>query len=148
MSQDEPAPTLTDTPAADRLWDGVLIWMRGTFAVCGTAVAISAALGWPRRAVAELPGTALAFLLTQAAACAAFVGRTGWRLCRRLPGAVAVAFAAGVPAALAVLMLVEWRDASVPLATWGRLLGGSVKIAALEAVPVGYLLRMLALRGG
>ncbi|MEP6688118.1 MAG: P1 family peptidase [Gemmatimonadales bacterium] len=57
-----------------------------------------------------------------------------------------MAFAGGVPAALAVLMVVAWRDRSEPLAGWGHLLGASVRLATLEAVPVGYLLRLLALR--
>jgi hypothetical protein len=56
------------------------------------------------------------------------------------------AFAGGMPAALALLMAVEWRDPSEPLATWGHLLAGSVRFAALGAVPVGYLLWMLTLR--
>jgi hypothetical protein len=145
-AEEEPAPDLTDTPTVDRIWDGLVAWMGGTFAVCGAAVAISAALGWPRRAAAELPGWDLAFLITQAVACSAFVVRSGRSLCRRYPGALAVAFAGGVPAALAVLMVVEWRDPGEPLATWGHLLAGSVRFAALEAVPVGYLLWMLALR--
>jgi hypothetical protein len=46
----------------------------------------------------------------------------------------------------AVLMVVEWRDPGELLATWGHLLADSVRFAALEAVPVGYLLWMLALR--
>jgi D-aminopeptidase len=51
-----------------------------------------------------------------------------------------------VPATLAVLMVMEWRHPSEPLAAWGQLLGGSVRFAALEALPVGYLLWMLAAR--
>jgi hypothetical protein len=146
MSDDESAGNLTDTPASDRIWDGLAAWMSGTFAICGAAIAISTALGWPRRAAAELPGLQVAFLITQAVACSAFIVRSGRSLRRRYPGALAVAFAGGVPAALAVLMVVEWRDPSEPLATWGHLLAGSVRFAALEAVPVGYLLWMLALR--
>src|SRR6476661_7719083 len=47
----EPAPTaLDDTPIPDRIWDGLVAWMRGTFAVIGAALAISATLGYPRRA--------------------------------------------------------------------------------------------------
>ena len=111
-----------DTPAADRLWNGLVSWIAGTLAVCGAAIAISTALGWPRRAPAELPGSELAFLIGQAAACSAFVVRSGRMVCRRFPGAVAVAFAAGVPAALAVLMALEWREQSQPITTWGALL--------------------------
>jgi hypothetical protein len=146
MSHEEPAPGLSDTPAADRIWDGLVAWIGGTLAICGAAVAISASLGWPRRAAAELPGPELAFLIVQAVVCCAFVVRSGRSLRRRYPGAVAVAFASGVPAALAVIMVVEWRDPSEPLATWGHLLAASVRFAAFEAVPVGYLLWMLALR--
>jgi hypothetical protein len=146
INPEEPAPDLSDTPAADRIWDGLVAWIGGTLAICGAAVAISTALGWPRRAAAELPGSALAFLIVQAVVCGAFVVRSGRSLRRRYPGAVAVAFVAGVPAALAVLMVVEHRDPSEPLATWGHLLAASVRFAALEAVPVGYLLWMLALR--
>jgi D-aminopeptidase len=136
-----------DTPAADRLWNGLVSWIAGTLAVCGAAIAISTALGWPRRAPAELPGSELAFLIGQAAACSAFVVRSGRMVCRRFPGAVAVAFAAGVPAALAVLMALEWREQSQPITTWGALLLGSLRVAAVEAGPVGYLLWTLALRG-
>jgi hypothetical protein len=146
MNPEEAAPDLSDTPAADRIWDGLVAWIGGTLAICGAAIAISAALGWPRRAAAALPGSELAFLIVQAVVCCAFVVRSGRSLRRRYPGAVAVAFAAGVPAALAVLMVVEHRDPSEPLATWGHLLVASVRFAALEAVPVGYLLWMLALR--
>ena len=34
----------------------------------------------------------------------------------------------------------EWADAREPHASWGRLLSGSVQLAALEAGPVGYVL--------
>jgi hypothetical protein len=138
--------TLSDTPIPDRLWDGLLAWMRGTFAVIGTALAVSATLGWPRRPAAALTGAQLGFLAVQAAACSGFVVRSGRRLCRRIPGALAVAFAAGVPATLVVLMAAEWRDPREPIATWASLLVGSLRLAAIEAVPVGYLLWSLTQR--
>lgn len=140
----EPAPTgLDDTPIPDKIWDGMVAWMRGTFAVTGAALAISATLGYPRRAPGALSGSQLAFLIAQAVACSAFVVQSGRRLCRRFPGAVLVAFTAGSPGALAVLMGVEWAERREPLATWWDLLVGSAKFAALEAVPVGLLLWML-----
>jgi hypothetical protein len=134
---------LDDTPIPDRIWGGMVAWMRGTFAVVGTALAISATLGYPRRAPGALSATQAVFLVVQAAACAAFVVQSGRRLCRRYPGAVIVAFAAGVPAALALLLGVEWLDRREPMATWWELLAGSVKFACLEAVPVAYLLWLL-----
>jgi len=141
---DEPAPAgLDDTPIPDLIWDGMVAWMRGTFAVLGTALAISATLGYPRRAPGELSGSQLAFLIAQAVACSAFVVQSGRRLCRRYPGALFVALMAGLPGALAVLMGVEWVERREPLASWWDLLVGSAKFAALEAVPVGFLLWML-----
>ena len=121
--------------------------MRGTFVVYATAIAISTTLGWPRRAAAELTGSQLGFLIVQAVVCCGFVVRTGRRLCRRYPGAVAVAFAAGVPGALALLMALEWRNAHEPMAKWTDLLLNGVRLAALEAVPVGYLLWIITQRG-
>ena len=46
-----------------------------------------------------------------------------------------MAFIAGVPAALAVFMILEWRDPREPLATWTELVTNSVWLAALEATP-------------
>ena len=144
----EPAtPPLSDTPIPDRLWDGMVAWMSGTFVVFATAIAISTTLGWPRRAAAELTGSQLGFLISQAVVCCAFVLRSGRRVCRRYPGAVAVAFTAGVPASLALLMALEWRDAQEPMTTWTRLFLNSGRLAALEAAPVGYLLWILTQRG-
>lgn len=117
--------------------------MRGTFAIIGTALAISATLGYPRRAPGELSGSQLAFLVVQAVTCSAFVVQSGRRLCRHYRGGVLVAFAAGVPAALAVLMAIGWYDRREPLAGWWDVLAGSVKLAALEAWPAGFLLWML-----
>src|SRR5690349_4530606 len=139
---DEPSG-LDDTPIPDQLWDGLLAWMRGTFAVIGTALAISATLGYPRRAPGELSGSQVAFLIAQAVACSAFVVQSGRRLCRHYRGAVLVALTAGFPGALAVLMAVEWLERGEPLASWWDLLAGSVRFAALEALPVGFLLWML-----
>jgi hypothetical protein len=138
----EPA-RLDDTPIPDQLWDALVAWMRGTFAVVGTALAVSATLGYPRRAPGELDGSQLAFLVAQAAACSAFMVQSGRRLCRHYRGAVLVAFAAGVPGALAVLMALGWFDRREPLAGWRDVLAGSVKFAALETLPVGFLLWML-----
>ena len=143
-ARERPEPSgLDDTPIPDKLWDGLLAWMRGTFAVVGSALAISATLGYPRRAPAELSGSQLAFLIVQAVACSAFMVQSGRRLCRHYRGATLVAFAAGLPGALAVLMAVEWYQRSEPPAGWWDLVVGSVKFAALEAVPVGFLLWML-----
>ena len=36
------ADTPTDTPIPDQIWDGLGAWMRGTFAVIGVALAVSA----------------------------------------------------------------------------------------------------------
>lgn len=141
---EQPEPSrLDDTPIPDQLWDGLVAWMRGTFAVVGTALAISATLGYPRRAPGELSGSQLAFLVVQAVTCSAFVVQSGRRLCRHYRGGVLVAFAAGVPAALAVLMAIGWYDRREPLAGWWDVLAGSVKLAALEAWPAGFLLWML-----
>jgi hypothetical protein len=141
MSSDESPPAaLDDTPVPDRIWDGLIAWMRGTFVVASTALAVSATLGWPRRAAATLTGAQLAFLAAQALVCSAFVVRSGRRLSRRYPGALAVAFTAGVPAGLALLMGLEWHDPHEPVATWASLFKGSVQLASLLAVPVGYLL--------
>jgi hypothetical protein len=134
---------LDDTPIPDKLWDGLVAWMRGTFAVIGTALAISATLGYPRRAPGDLNGSQLAFLVAQAVTCSTFMVQTGRRLCRHYRGAVLVAFAAGIPGAVAVLMAIGWYDRREPLAGWWDVLAGSVKFAALEALPVGFLLWML-----
>jgi hypothetical protein len=143
VSSDESAPAaLSDAPVPDRIWDGMVALLRGTFIVTTTAVAV--ALGWPRRSAAELPAGQLVFLIAQALASGAFVVRSGRLLCRRYPGALAVALLAGVPVALALLMGLEWLDRREPLATWGSLLKGSVQLAALEAAPAGYLLWLLA----
>ena len=139
---DEPSG-LDDSPIPDKLWDGLLAWMRGIVAVIGTALAIWATLGYPRRAPDELSGSQLAFLVAQAVACSAFVVQSGRRLCRHYRGAVLVAFAAGVPGALAVLMAIAWYDRREPLAGWWHVLAGGVKFAALEALPAGFLLWML-----
>ena len=140
---DEATTAPSDTPIPDRIWDGLVAWMSGTFAVVGAALAISATLGWPRRTAAALTGAQLAVLVLQAFACSGFVVRSGRSLSRSYPGALLVAFTAGVPAALAALMGMEWLHPGDPVATWGRLLVGSVRLAALEAVPVGYLLWIL-----
>jgi hypothetical protein len=137
---------LDDTPIPDRIWDGLLAWMRGTLVVTSTALAIATTLGWPRRAAAELTRAQLAFLVLQAILCSAFVVRSGHRLCRRFPGALLVAFTSGVPAALALLMSVEWFDAREPMATWWELFVNSVRLSALEAVPLGYFLWILRRR--
>jgi hypothetical protein len=134
---------LDDIPIPDKLWDGLVAWMRGTFAVIGAALAISATLGYPRRAPGDLNGSQLAFLVAQAVTCSAFMVQTGRRLCRHYRGAVLVAFAAGIPGAVAVLMAIGWYDRREPLANWWDVLAGSVKFAALEALPVGFLLWML-----
>jgi len=131
---------LSDTPIPDLIWDGLLAWMRGTFAVIGTAVAISATLGWPRRAAADLSGGQLGVLVAQAVVCSAFIARSGRHLSRRFAGALLVAFGAGVPAALAILMVLAWRDHREPVATWGDLLLGTLRLTALETLPIGYLL--------
>jgi hypothetical protein len=136
----------SDTPIPDVIWDGLLAWMRGTFAVIGTALAISATLGWPRRPAATVTGGQLGVLAVQALVCSGVIVRSGRHLSRRPAGAVAVAFAAGVPAALALLMVMAWRDPREPVATWGALFLGSLRFAALEALPVGYLLWNLARR--
>ena len=147
MTEDDPAGSLpSDTPAADRLWDGMLAWMRGTFVVYATAIAISTTLGWPRREAGQLSGSQIGFLISQAVVCCAFVVRSGWRLCRRFAGAAAVALAAGVPGSLALLLALEWRGSLEPASTWGALLWNSVRLAAVEAVPVGYLLWLIARR--
>jgi hypothetical protein len=140
----QPEPSgLDDTPIPDKLWDGLVAWMRGIFAVIGVALAISATLGYPRRDPGELNRSQLAFLVVQAVTCSAFVVQSGRRLCRHYRGAVLVAFAAGVPGALAVLMAIGWYDRREPLAGWWDVVAGSVKFAALEALPVGFLLWML-----
>ena len=141
---EQPEPSrLDDTPIPDQRWDGLVAWMRGTFAVIGTALAVSATLGYPRRAPGELSGSQLAFLVVQAVTCSALVVQSGRRLCRHYRCGVLVAFAAGVPGALAVLMAIGWYDRREPLAGWWDVLAGSVKLAALEALPVGFLLWML-----
>lgn len=134
---------LDDTPITDRLWDGLMAWMRGTFAVIGTALAVSATLGYPRRSPDELTESQLAFLVVQAVGCSAFVVHSGRRLCRRYRGALVVAFAAGIPASLALLLVLAWLDRREPLANWWSVLAGSVQFATLEAVPAGFLLWLL-----
>jgi hypothetical protein len=134
---------LSDTPIPDRLWDGMVAWLGGTLAVCAAAIAVSNTLGWPRRPAALLTGWQLAVLVAQAVACSGFVLRSGQRLWRRLPGAVMVALAAGVPGAVTVLMGVEWLRPSDPPMAWLELLGRSAGLAAVMAVPVGYLLWLL-----
>jgi hypothetical protein len=147
QSDDDPAGTPpSDTPAADRLWDGMLAWMRGTFVVYATAIAISTTLGWPRREAGQLSGSQIGFLVSQAVVCSAFVVRSGWRLCRRFAGAAAVALTAGVPGSLALLLVLAWRGSPEPASSWGELLWNSARLAALEAVPVGYLLWQIARR--
>ncbi|MFL5495548.1 MAG: hypothetical protein ACJ8DC_14285 [Gemmatimonadales bacterium] len=114
MNDDDSTPsTLSDTPLVDRMWDGLVAWMRGTFVVIGTALAVAGTLGL---------------------------------LCRHAPGALAVAFMTGVPASFAVLMSLEWRDPSEPLATWASLLAGSLQLAVLESAPMAYLLWCLGQR--
>jgi hypothetical protein len=137
----------SDTPIPDRIWDGLVAWMRGTFAVIGVALAIHATLGWPRPADAMLTRGQLAFLVIQAVASSVVIVQSGRRLSRHLYGAVAVAFVAGVPATLAVLMIVEWSGGREMPATWGHLFVASVKLALVEAAPVGYLLWRLRSEG-
>src|SRR5689334_15409166 len=90
---DEPSG-LDDSPIPDKLWDGLLAWMRGIVAVIGTALAIWATLGYPRRAPGELSGSQLAFLVAHRGlqrlrgaerppAVPALSGRGPGRLCRR-----------------------------------------------------------------
>lgn len=134
------APTVGDTPVIDRLWASGGTGLIGLLAVSGTAVAVASMLGRPPRAAAALTGLQLAWLSGLALGGSALVGRGGWRLCRYFAGAVALAFAAGIPAAAAVLMAAEWLDAREPLATWSHLVATSIQLAALEAMPVGYLL--------
>jgi hypothetical protein len=131
---------LSDTPIPDRLWDGMVAWLGGTLAVCAAAIAISNTLGWPRRPAALLTGWQLMILGAQAVACSAFVLRSGQRFSRRLPGAVVVALAAGVPGAFTVLMGAEWLRPADPPTGWFELLRRSAGLAAVMAVPVGYLL--------
>jgi hypothetical protein len=54
-----------------------------------------------------------------------------------------VAFAAGIPASLALLLVLAWLDRREPLANWWSVLAGSVQFATLEAVPAGFLLWLL-----
>ena len=137
----------SDTPAADQIWDGLVAWMRGTFAVIGIALAIHATLGFPRPAAAMLTRGQLAFLVFQSAASGWVIVQSGRRLSRHLYWAAVVAFVAGVPATLAVLMIVEWSGGAEAPATWGHLFAASVKLALVEAVPVGYLLWRLRENG-
>jgi hypothetical protein len=137
------ASGLDDTPIPDRIWDGLVAWMRGTFAVVGTALAVSATLGYPRRAPDGLTGSQLALLVAQAVGCSAFVVHSGRTLCRRYRGALLVAFTAGVPASLALLLVLAWLDRREPLTSWWSVLVGSVEFATLEAVPVGFLFWLL-----
>ncbi len=137
QSESEPP---SDTPAADLIWDGLVAWMRGTFAVIGVALAIHATLGYPRPADATLTRGQLAFLVVQALASSLVIAQSGRRLARHLYWAIAVALIAGVPATLAVLMIFEWSAGGEPPATWAHLFGASVKLALVEAIPVGYLL--------
>ena len=130
----------SDTPIPDQIWDGLVAWMRGTFAVVGLALAIHATLGWPRPADAMLTPGQLAFLVFQAVASSVVIVQSGRRLSRHLDWAVVVAFVAGVPATLAVLMIVEWIGGREAPATWGHLFVASVKLAVIEAAPAGYLL--------
>jgi hypothetical protein len=130
----------SDTPAADLIWGGLLAWMRGTLAVIGVALAIHATLGWPRPSAAMLTGGQVLFLVIQALASSAVIVQSGQRLLRHLPWAVAVAFVAGVPASLAVLMIGEWSGGREAPATWGHLFKASVQLAVVETVPIGYLL--------
>ena len=57
-----------------------------------------------------------------------------------VPWAMLIALVAGVPATLAVLMLLEWSGGREAPATWGHLLKASAELALLEAMPVGYLI--------
>jgi hypothetical protein len=132
---------MDDSPIPDRLWDGMLALLGGTLAVAGAAVAVAGTLGWPRRAPAELTGTQLALLGAQALASVGAVAWSGRRLCRRYPGAVAVAFAAAVPAALALLVGIEWWDPREPHAGWGDLFLNGTALAALVAGPAAFVLR-------
>ena len=130
----------SDTPIPDQIWDGLVAWMRGTFAVVGLALAVSATLGWPRPPAAMLGGGQLAFLVSQAIVSSIVIVQSGRRLSRRFPGALATAIVAGVPATLAVLMIMEWSGPREAPATWAHLFKASVQLAAVEAAPVGYLL--------
>jgi hypothetical protein len=134
------AETPSDTPIPDRIWDGLGAWMRGTFAVIGVALAVSATLGWPRPAAAMLTGVQLALLVSQAVASGGVIVQSGRRLSRRPLGALAVAVVAGVPVTLALLMIVEWTGPHEAPATWAHLFKASLQLAAVEAAPVGYLL--------
>jgi hypothetical protein len=138
--------TPSDTPIPDQIWDVLGAWMRGTFAVIGVALAVSATLGWPRPAAAMLTGAQLALLVSQAVASGAVIVQSGRRLSRRPLGAVAVAVVAGVPVTLAFLMIVEWTGPRGVPATWAHLFKSSLQLAALEAAPVGYLLWRLRQR--
>jgi hypothetical protein len=142
-SEGPSASALDDTPIPDKIWDGLVAWMRGTFAVIGTALAVSATLGYPRRSPDGLTGPQVAFLVAQAVGCGAFVVHSGRRLCRRYAGAFVVALTAGIPASLALLMVLAWFDRREPLTSWWSVLSGSLQFAALEAAPVGFLLWML-----
>ena len=114
----------SDTPAADLIWDGLLAWMRGTFAVIAVVLAIHATLGYPRPADALLTRGQLAFLVMQALASSLVIAQSGGRLSRHLYGAIAVALVAGVPATLAVLMIVEWSGGRRGAGHVGPPLGG------------------------
>jgi hypothetical protein len=130
----------TDTPIPDQIWDGLVAWMRGTFAVIAVALAISATLGYPRPAAGALTGIQLAGLVTQALASSWVIVQSGRRLSRRFPGAILTAAVACVPATLAVLMVYEWIAAAETPASWGHLFKASIELALVEMVPVGYLL--------
>lgn len=130
----------SDTPIPDQVWDGLVAWMRGTFGVIGVALGVHAILGYPRPSAATLTRMQLALLLVQAVASSAVIVESGRRLSRRLTWAMLIAFVAGVPATLAVMMLVEWSGGREAPATWGHLFKASAQLALLEAAPVGYLI--------
>lgn len=138
---DQPEPGIpSDTPIPDQIWDGLVAWMRGTFAVIGVALAIHATLGYPRPSAAMLTGGQLAALVSQAVASTVVIVQSGHRLSRRLPWAILVALVAAVPATLAILMILEWSGGQEAPATWPHLFKASVQLAVVEAAPVGYLL--------
>jgi hypothetical protein len=135
-----PSASVDDTAIPDKLWDGMLALLRGTLAVASVAVAVASTVGWPRRAPAELTGFQISLLAAQALASAVALGWCGRRLSRRYPGALAVAFTAMIPAALGLLLTLEWRDPREPRAGWWELLRNSLALAAIIAPPAAVLL--------
>ena len=122
------------------------VLVRDVLILCGTALAAAATLGIPPGPPALLRGRQLAFLAFQGGLASLWCAVRLRPHSRGPAGAAAGVFATLIPLAVLMMLFTEWRDGREPLLGWWHLVGAGVALAAVETVPVTWLVLRVARR--